>query len=460
MGTFDFFKGNESENNQENSQIWIDVVNMRVNSMPFKLNSNSNEMSYFMSLDELGLAHAEEYQFGEDRIPKKARKEVALNRVEGFLSIRDYIQASGTIEQKFHLDASIIGALVLANNSDINKDLLKYEIQTKSIKSKLLSDIFYIKSNVISVNKLKKDAEVSMMSDLIKNLAIDINKEILINDRKNRILQANNYKVKNEEFLQYLFECKNFILVSSLSVDLKNKLQNIISYFENDYGVNNDIDKIVDFVSILESDYNDFIFLNFTKGNFSEGLKHVEILQKFLSSFVEETTVAVYDTFANLFLLNERLPEAENEILKCLQIGIIKNKENSEHYFTAAKVFHKKNDLINGIKYYKKAIELKPNDNQIKDFNNFLIINNIENNIISTAEKKLSTKLVNSKNVVLGQSYYLDPTLETYGKVVSIEQDFVFFELQSENNGYYLDESNNTVGFHASDNIDFIEKNE
>jgi hypothetical protein len=459
MGTFDFFKGNESENNQENNQIWIDVVNMRVNSMPFKLNSNSNEMSYFMSLDELGLAHAEEYQFGEDRIPKEARNEVALNRVEGFLSIRDFIQASGTIEQKFHLDASIIGALLYANNSNINKDLLKYEIQTKSIKSKLLSDIFYIKPNVISVNKLKKDAEVSMMSDFIKNWA---NEQIekLNDDRKNRILHTNNYKVKNEEFLQYLLECKNFILVSSLSVDLKNKLQNVISYLVNDYGINNDVDKIVDIVKILESDYNDYIFIHFTKSNFSEGLKHIEILKKFLSYFVQETTVAVYDTFANLFLLNEKLPEAENKILKCLQIDIIKENENSEHYFTAAKIFYKKNDLINGIKYYKKAVELEPNDNQIKDFNNFLIINNIENNIISTAEKKLSTKLVNSKNVVLGQSYYLDPTLETYGKVVSIEQDFVFFELQSESNGYFVDESNNTIGFHASDNIDFIEKNE
>lgn len=75
-------------------------------------------------------------------------------------------------------------------------------------------------------------------------------------------------------------------------------------------------------------------------------------------------------------------------------------------------------------------------------------------------EKTGSNKVVNSKNVILGQSYYLDPTLETYGKVISIEQDSVYFELQSESNGFYVDESNNSIGFHVSDKIDFIEKNE
>jgi hypothetical protein len=74
-------------------------------------------------------------------------------------------------------------------------------------------------------------------------------------------------------------------------------------------------------------------------------------------------------------------------------------------------------------------------------------------------EKTASNKVVNSKNVVLGQSYYLDPTLESYGKVISIEHDSVYFELQSESNGYET-ESDNTIGFHVSDKIDFIEKNE
>jgi len=68
-------------------------------------------------------------------------------------------------------------------------------------------------------------------------------------------------------------------------------------------------------------------------------------------------------------------------------------------------------------------------------------------------------QVVKSKDVVVGQSYYLDPTLTTYGKVVSNENDSVYFELESENDGYYITESDNTVGFHVSPYIEFIFKN-
>lgn len=75
-------------------------------------------------------------------------------------------------------------------------------------------------------------------------------------------------------------------------------------------------------------------------------------------------------------------------------------------------------------------------------------------------EKTGSNKVVNSKNVILGQSYYLDSELDTYGKVISIEQNTVYFEIQSiSNGGYYVDESN-TIGFSISDDVFFIEKNE
>lgn len=78
-------------------------------------------------------------------------------------------------------------------------------------------------------------------------------------------------------------------------------------------------------------------------------------------------------------LLNHKLPEAEKEILKCLQIDINSDSEIPVHYITAAKIFYKNNDLINGLKYYEKAIELGADDEQIKDLKTFLIINNIEN---------------------------------------------------------------------------------
>jgi hypothetical protein len=67
-------------------------------------------------------------------------------------------------------------------------------------------------------------------------------------------------------------------------------------------------------------------------------------------------------------------------------------------------------------------------------------------------------QVVKSKDVVVGQSYYLDPTLTTYGKVISNEQGSVYFELESDNDGYYIAEDNNTVGFHVSPYIEFIFK--
>ena len=67
-------------------------------------------------------------------------------------------------------------------------------------------------------------------------------------------------------------------------------------------------------------------------------------------------------------------------------------------------------------------------------------------------------QVVKSKDVVVGQSYYLDPTLATYGKVISNENDSVYFELESKNDGYYIAEDNYTVGFHVSPYIEFILK--
>jgi hypothetical protein len=67
-------------------------------------------------------------------------------------------------------------------------------------------------------------------------------------------------------------------------------------------------------------------------------------------------------------------------------------------------------------------------------------------------------QVVKSKDVIVGQSYYLDPTMATYGKVVSNENQSVYFELESENDGYYITEQDNTVGFYMDESIEFILK--
>lgn len=68
--------------------------------------------------------------------------------------------------------------------------------------------------------------------------------------------------------------------------------------------------------------------------------------------------------------------------------------------------------------------------------------------------------VVKSYDAIIGKSYYLDQTLETYGKVLKFEHDGIYFELESENSGYYITEDNKTIGFHVSKHIEFIEKND
>ena len=63
-----------------------------------------------------------EYKNNEFRVPKEDREEVALGRLQGLKSIRDYIQTKGTNAQKFHLDASIKGAALYASSLGIDID--------------------------------------------------------------------------------------------------------------------------------------------------------------------------------------------------------------------------------------------------------------------------------------------------------------------------------------------------
>jgi hypothetical protein len=105
----------------DDQQHWIKLVDMRVNAMPLDFIERIGD-----TVDRLGKSHASEYKSNEFRVPEDVREEVALDRVEGLSSIRDYIQSEGSKAQKFHLDASIKGALLYATSLGVNID--KYKI--------------------------------------------------------------------------------------------------------------------------------------------------------------------------------------------------------------------------------------------------------------------------------------------------------------------------------------------
>ena len=95
---------------------WISLVNIRVNALPFDF----IERTY--TIDSMGEEHASEYINNEFKVPKDKRKEVALSRVEGLSSIRDYIKSKASKKQKFHYESSLKGALLYASSLGINID--------------------------------------------------------------------------------------------------------------------------------------------------------------------------------------------------------------------------------------------------------------------------------------------------------------------------------------------------
>jgi len=100
-------------------EYWIKIINVRVESMP--LNSDATKLKTLgVGVDDLGKMHYDEYKTNEPNVPQNKRKEVALNRIEGFFSIRDLIQNRYSKEHKFHLDASIKGALLYALSLGLN----------------------------------------------------------------------------------------------------------------------------------------------------------------------------------------------------------------------------------------------------------------------------------------------------------------------------------------------------
>ena len=103
---------------------WVVLINNRVKAMP--LNSDATELTFGGGVNELANMHFEEYKFGESEVPENKREKVALDRIEGLLSIKDVIENHYSNEHKFHLNASLKGALLYASSLGLNVD--QYEL--------------------------------------------------------------------------------------------------------------------------------------------------------------------------------------------------------------------------------------------------------------------------------------------------------------------------------------------
>jgi hypothetical protein len=108
----------------DSQNTWIVLINNRVNSMP--LNSDATEMTFGGGVDDLANMHFEEYKLGESEVPENKREKVALDRIEGLLSVKDVIENYYSKEHRFHFNASIKGALLYASSLGLNVD--QYEL--------------------------------------------------------------------------------------------------------------------------------------------------------------------------------------------------------------------------------------------------------------------------------------------------------------------------------------------
>jgi|TARA_B110000858_G_C17502508_1_gene336646 hypothetical protein len=116
MGIFDWLFGVEKIRLTDEQKHWLGLVDIRVNALPFDFIKRT------YTVDSMGKEHFIEYKNNEFRVPKDKIQEVALSRIEGLLSIRDYIKSNGSKKQKFHYESSLKGALLYASSLGINID--------------------------------------------------------------------------------------------------------------------------------------------------------------------------------------------------------------------------------------------------------------------------------------------------------------------------------------------------
>ena len=126
MGIFDWLSGKTKQPKKDTltdyQQHWLGLVDIRVNAISFDFVKKSS------TVDSYGEEHFNEYKINEHRVPKEKRQEVAQSRVDGLLSIKDYIITYGSEEQKFHYESSLKGAVLYASSLENNSDQTKEEV--------------------------------------------------------------------------------------------------------------------------------------------------------------------------------------------------------------------------------------------------------------------------------------------------------------------------------------------
>ena len=301
-------KGTELTDYQKH---WLGLVDMRVKA------TNFDFIKRTYTVDSFGQEHFNEYKANEHRVPKEEREEVATSRVNGLLSIQDYINKEGSEEQKFHHASSLIGAILYASSLGLH-----FENQ----------NIFTFDFN-----------EIKAMID------IHVGLEIVFKEIENYI----------EKFKD------NKELTESINTEIEHRfsvIENEINLKKQEKLFKEVIDIISSFPNLLIVYLNDFAYNQFEQGKYKEGLNLCsQSISLFMIGFDEGNEIhrqklaGYLDTFSYGLNLYGQFKDA----VRISDISISLSTDHyyiSEHYTNRGKSKLKLND-IEGAKFdFEKAL--------------------------------------------------------------------------------------------------------
>ena len=169
MGIFDWLSGKRKKREKtteltDYQKHWLGLVNMRVNADPL------DSIKEMYTIDSYGEGHFEEYKMNEYRVPKEKRQEVAQSRVDGLLSIKDYINTNGSKEQKFHYESSLIGAQLYASSLGLNTGFIELKNEKTPSKNAVV-DQYKIDDNMPASMETSIDGQKLFKRDMTGLLA-------------------------------------------------------------------------------------------------------------------------------------------------------------------------------------------------------------------------------------------------------------------------------------------------
>ena len=320
MGIFDWLSGKRKQNKKEKTseltdyqKHWLGLVDEYVKQEDFDFIKTT------YTIDSLGEEHFELLLSEDDEhgVTKDERKEGVQSRVDGLLSIRDYINTNGSEEQKFHYESSLKGAKLYASSLEVQAKLDQLDFEFE---------------------------EIMAIIDLHVGL------EIVIREFEN---YTEKFKENKELTESVRIELKNRFSVIEGEKNLKKQEKLFKEY----------VDIISSFPTLLMDLLNDFAYNQFEQAKYKEGLnlsaQSISLLKLAFNEDMEsqkQKLASYLDTFSYGLYLYGQFKDA----VKISDISISLSPDDdyiSEHLTNRGKSKLKLNDIEGAKLDFQKALD-------------------------------------------------------------------------------------------------------